>query len=614
MAPEVKLHGTGSAMDGVAAAADRRDEPLIEIELARVAAFTKVLQSGGSILSMFAEAVRSHPGKPFVLSGDEVHTYAQVDSMANRVANLFHGRGFHKGDTVALLMYNGPAFVWTFLGLARLGVKMALLNTNLRGQGLMHCFRVAGARGIIVGQGQPLLDATLELQPELQAEGASIWLQGPAPPPAGMSALDGPVRRESDQPLPVKVTILPTDTLCYIYTSGTTGLPKAAIIPHAKFVAISSTIMHYAGVYPDDVFYITLPLYHTSGLALGLGTAITKGATLALRSKFSVRHFWDDCRRYKATVILYIGELLRYLCTAPLRPDDRDHSVRLAFGNGLRPDIWQQFQDRFGIPRIGEFYGMTEGTMGLTNIHNKVGAVGVASPLYRKHKNFTLIECDIDTGEPIRGKDGKCTEVKLGQTGLLVNRLSPATPYAGYLGKRELTEKKILRDVFEKGDMYFNTGDLMMIDKEFFIYFVDRVGDTFRWKGENVATTEVAQVLSKMEGVQEVNVYGVKVPGQDGRAGMASILPNPGKKPDFPRWYRYIQAKLPPYARPLFLRLSKEIQVTGTFKHQKAVLVKEGFDPGKVGDPLFVVDNGRKSYVPLDQTAYRRIVVGQARL
>ncbi|XP_078572775.1 long-chain fatty acid transport protein 2-like [Branchiostoma floridae x Branchiostoma japonicum] len=600
--------------EAAAAAANLRDGPLIEQELTRTAVFRKVLAAGGSVVTEFAGAVRRHPDKPFLLFGTEAHTYGEVDAMANRVANLFHGRGYQKGDTVALLIYNEPAFIWTFLGLARVGVKMALLNTNLRGQALLHCFRVAGATGIIVGQGQPLLDATLEVLPELQAEGATIWLQGSAHPPAGLSAWDGPVQRESDQPLPVQVTITPADTLCYFYTSGTTGLPKAAIILHAKFTAVSNTLVHYSNVKSEDIFYITLPLYHTSGLTLGLGTAITIGATVALRRRFSVRHFWDDCRRYKATMILYIGELLRYLCTAPERPDDKDHNVRLAFGNGLRPDIWRRFKDRFGIPQIGEFYGMTEGTMALINLHNKVGAVGVASPRYRKHKPFSLIECDIDTGEPIRRKDGRCTEVKLGKPGLLVNKLAEGLPFMGYLGKRELTEKKILRNVFEEGDMYLNSGDLMMIDKEYFIYFADRLGDTFRWKGENVATTEVAQVLSKMEGVQEVNVYGVKVPGQDGRAGMASIIPLPGQKPDFRRWYRYVAAKLPTYAQPLFLRLTREIQVTGTFKHQKAALVKEGFDPRRVADPLFVIDNGRKTYVPLDETVYRRIVVGQARL
>ncbi|XP_066275003.1 long-chain fatty acid transport protein 2-like [Branchiostoma lanceolatum] len=607
--------GTGSAGHGAAAAAaDRRDGPLIEMEKAQTAEFTRILMAGGSAVTVWADAVGRQPDKPFLLSGAEVHTYRDVDNMANRTANFFHRRGFRKGDTVALLIYNEPTFVWTFLGLAKVGVKMALLNTNLRGQAMMHCFRIAGATSLIVGQGQPLLDATLELLPELQEEGATVWLQGSAPPPAGVSALDGLVRQESDQPLMAPVSITPADTLCYIYTSGTTGLPKATIILHGKFLAISYTLVHYAGVQSDDIFYITLPMYHTSGLALGLGTAITKGATVAFRSKFSVRHFWDDCRRYNATVIIYIGELLRYLCTAPERPDDKDHKVRLAFGNGLRPDIWEQFQERFGIPRIGEFYGMTEGPMGLINVHNKVGAVGVASPAYRTHKPFTLIGCDIDTGEPIRRKDGKCTEVKIGAPGLLVTPVPPDAPYTGYLGKPELTERKILRSVFQDGDAFFNTGDLMLMDRDYFIYFVDRVGDTFRWKGENVATTEVAQVLSKMAGVQEVNVYGVKVPGQDGRAGMASIIPHPGQKPDFRRWYRYITAKLPTYARPLFLRLTQQIQVTGTFKHQKAALVKEGFDPRRVKDPLFVIDNAKKSYVSLGEAAYRKIAGGQARL
>ncbi|XP_078572746.1 long-chain fatty acid transport protein 2-like [Branchiostoma floridae x Branchiostoma japonicum] len=621
--PKTVLYGTGAVGGAVAAAAGLysymypyafRDRHQVRLELAVIEKFTNIIMSGGTVLTQFAAAVRRHPDKPFLLFGTEAHTYREVDAMANRVANFFHGKGYQKGDTVALLIYNEPAFIWTFLGLARVGVKMALLNTNLRGQALLHCFRVAGATGLIVGQGQPLLDATLELMPELQAEGATVWLQGSAHPPAGLSAWDGPVQRESDQPLPVQVTITPADTLCYIYTSGTTGLPKAAIIPHTKFIIGGNSLLLIQGFTSEDVLYVTLPLYHSSGLMLGIGTTISKGATVALRRKFSAHHFWEDCRHYNATVIIYIGELLRYLCTLPERPDDKHHKVRLAFGNGLRPDIWQQFQDRFGIRRIGEFYAMTEGNVGLTNISNKVGAVGVYSPMYRKYRPSSVIECDIDTGEPIRGKDGWCKEVKIGQPGLLIGPTDPAVPYIGYLGNPELTQRKILRDVFREGDAYFSTGDLMVFDKEYFIYFVDRVGDTFRWKGENVATTEVAQVLSKMEGVQEVNVYGVKVPGQDGRAGMASIIPLPGQKPDFRHWYRYITEKLPTYAQPLFLRLTQEIQVTGTFKHQKAALVKEGFDPRRVADPLFVIDNGRKTYVPLDETVYRRIVVGHARL
>ncbi|XP_078619598.1 long-chain fatty acid transport protein 2-like isoform X2 [Branchiostoma floridae x Branchiostoma japonicum] len=603
-----------AAVDAAAAAADRRDGPLIEAGQALEAQLGKLLEAGGSVLTQLADAVRSHPDKPFLLCGTEAHTYGEVDAVANRVANFFHNRGFHKGDTVALLIYNEPAFVWTFLGLARVGVRAALLNTNLREQALLHCIGIVGAKHIIVGQGQPLLDATSEVLSELQAEGVTIWLQGSALPPAGMSAWDGPVQRESVQPLPVQVSITPGDTLCYIYTSGTTGLPKAAIMTHGKFAGLSNMLVNFTGVLSSDIFYVTLPLYHTSGLGIGLGTAMTIGATLALRGKFSARHFWDDCRRYNATLTFYIGELLRYLCTTPERPDDKDHKLRLVLGAGLSPDVWRQFQERFGVPQIVEYYGMTEGTLGLINVQNRVGAVGVASPRYRKSKSFSLIECDIDTGEPIRGKYGKCTEVKIGNPGLLVNKLSTDVPYSGYLGKPELTEKKILRNVFQEGDSYLNTGDLMRIDKEYFIYFVDRLGDTFRWKGENVATTEVAQVLSKMEGVQEVNVYGVKVPGQEGRAGMASIVPSPGQKPDFRRWYRYITTKLPPYARPLFLRLTEEMQVTGTFRHMKTTLVKEGFDPKKVKDPLFVIDNGKKSYIPLDETVYSGIVVEQARL
>eukprot|EP00058_Branchiostoma_floridae_P015811 XP_002601299.1 hypothetical protein BRAFLDRAFT_81339 [Branchiostoma floridae] len=581
-----------AAVDAAAAAADRRDSPLIEAGQALEAHLGKLLEAGGSVLTQFADAARSYPDKPFLLCGTEAHTYGEVDAVANRVANFFHNQG--------LVAFLKVQFRVPERGHRRpADLQRARLRLDFPGSG--------------ESRGQPLLDATSEVLSELQAEGVTIWLQGSAQPPAGMCAWDGPVKRESVQPLPVQVSITAADTLCYIYTSGTTGLPKAAIMTHGKFAGLSNMLVNFTGVLSSDIFYVPLPLYHTSGLGIGLGTAMTIGATLALRGKFSARHFWDDCRRYNATLTFYIGELLRYLCTGPERPDDKDHKLRLVLGAGLSPDVWRQFQERFGVPRIVEYYGMTEGTLGLINVHNKVG-VGVASPRYRKSKSFSLIECDIDTGEPIRGKDGKCTEVKIGKPGLLVNKLSAGVPYSGYLGKAELTEKKILRNVFQEGDAYLNTGDLMRIDKEYFIYFVDRLGDTFRWKGENVATTEVAQVLSKMEGVQEVNVYGVKVPGQEGRAGMASIVPSPGQKPDFRRWYRYITAKLPTYARPLFLRLTQEIQVTGTFRHMKTTLVKEGFDPKKVRDPLFVIDNGKKSYVLLDETVYSGIVVEQARL
>ncbi|XP_078594297.1 long-chain fatty acid transport protein 2-like [Branchiostoma floridae x Branchiostoma japonicum] len=335
---------------------------------------------------------------------------------------------------------------------------------------------------------------------------------------------------------------------------------------------------------------------------------------MALARKFSATRFWDDCRRYKATIILYIGELLRYLCAQPKTPFDRNHKVRLAFGNGLRPDVWVKFRDRFGVGEIIEFYGATEGNLSFFNVTNKTGAVGMLTPLLKRFKGASFLKIDPETNEPVRNQNGRCIPVKPGEPGLLVGPVTNSTPFVGYQGDKKLTDKKILRNVFKEGDAFFNTGDLMMMDKDYYVYFIDRLGDTYRWKGENVATTDVAEVLHDIEGVQEANVYGVTVPGHDGRAGMAAIVVHPGHLPNMWDWYAHLSSRLPGYARPLFLRLTQHLTHTTTFKQTKAELIKEGFDPNVVTDRLYFRDDSKKTYVPLDSEVYTAIAVGKAKL
>ncbi|CAH1254268.1 SLC27A2 [Branchiostoma lanceolatum] len=564
----------------------------------------------------FLHQVQLQPDKPFLLFEDEVYTYKDMDVMSNKVANFFQGEGYRCGDTVAMLIYNEPAFIWTFLGLAKLGVKMAFLNTNLRTKSLLHCFKVAETKTLIVGQDDDLLDAALEILAELQEEGATIWLQGDKAPLKGFLSLDDRVKRASDETIPFKLweTVTANDPICYIYTSGTTGLPKAAVFSHRKMVQFSMGPV-YAGLRREETMYVVLPLYHSNAFGM-MGGVIEQGATLALTRKFSARQFWDDCRKYNASVIPYIGELLRYLCLQPKRPNDRQNNVRLAIGNGLRPDVWGEFQDRFGVPEIVETYGASEGNVFFINLTNKKGSIGVASPLLRKldDRPIFLLKADLETNKPVRDKNGRCAEVKAGEPGLLVAPIDDTSPFDGYKANRQQTDKKILRDVFEDGDVFFDSGDLLKRDKDYNLYFVDRLGDTFRWKGENVATTEVAEVLHEMEGVQEVIVYGVKVPGQDGQVGMAAIVQHPGHQVDLSAMFTHLSSRLPTYARPTFLRLSTNADITPTFKYRKVDLVKEGFDPTVVSDPLYVRDNQGKTFVTLDLEAYRRIVEGRAKL
>ncbi|NWW51464.1 S27A2 synthetase, partial [Pedionomus torquatus] len=345
------------------------------------------------------------------------------------------------------------------------------------------------------------------------------------------------------------------------------------------------------GLRPDDVIYTTLPLYHSAGLLIGVGGCFEVGATCVLRAKFSASQFWDDCRRYNVTVIQYVGELMRYLCNTPKRPNDQEHRVRMALGNGLRAEVWKEFLQRFGPISIWEFYGATEGNAGFINYTGKIGAVGRANVFLKTFAPFELIKYNVEEDQPVRDERGLCIRVGPGETGLLVIKITTNTPFHGYAGDSQKTEKKVLRDVLVKGDAFFNSGDLLMIDHERFVYFQDRVGDTFRWKGENVATTEVEATLAMVDFIQEGNGYGVAVPGCEGRCGMAAIRLKDGATFQGQDLYAFTGDTLPAYAAPRFVRIQDALEITGTFKQCKGNLVKEGFDPSVIKDPLFFRDD-----------------------
>jgi fatty-acyl-CoA synthase len=403
------------------------------------------------------------------------------------------------------------------------------------------------------------------------------------------------------------------DRAFFIYTSGTTGLPKAANFSHMRMLFMMSGFIGALTPKPSDRIYDPLPLYHATGGVCAVGVALLSGASVILKRKFSLGEFWSDIHKYDATIFAYIGELCRWLLNAPPGPHERDHHLRVITGNGLRPEIWKRFQDRFAIPRIVEFYGATEGNVSMLNYDGTLGSVGRVPDYLQWLLPTRVVRFDVEREMPVRGPDGLCIECGPEEAGEAVGRLSmrAGRNFEGYTKKGE-TEKKILRDVFARGDAWFRTGDLMRRDEHGYFYFVDRVGDTFRWKGENVATSEVAQALSSVPGIRETNIYGVHVPGHDGRAGMAALVVDGSF--DIAGLGGRLESHLPAFARPLFLRLQPQIEVTGTFKQRKVDLVREGFDPSAIADPLYWYDTSAHRYEKLDASIYNAIAENRLKL
>uniref|UniRef100_A0A672J5H3 Very long-chain fatty acid transport protein n=1 Tax=Salarias fasciatus TaxID=181472 RepID=A0A672J5H3_SALFA len=547
------------------------------------------LREKNTIPKIFAETVQRHGDKTALIfeGTGERWSFRQLDEYSNKVANLLLERGFREGDVVALFMENRSQYVGLWLGMAKIGVEAALINFNLRLEALVHCVIISNAKAVIFGS---------ELTDGKSAKGG------------GELAVDPSV---SHSPCVSPVS----DRLFYIYTSGTTGLPKAAIVVHSRYYRMAALVYYGFKMTSDDVLYDCLPLYHSAGNIVGVGQSIIHGMTVVIRKKFSASRFWDDCVKYNCTIVQYIGEICRYLLNQPVRDTERQHRVRMALGNGLRQSIWEEFMNRFNIPQIAEFYGATECNCSLGNFDNKIGACGFNSQILPFIYPIRLVRVDEETMELIRGPDGVCIPCKPGEPGQLVGRIiqnDPLRRFDGYVNQTA-TSKKIARSVFKKGDSAYLSGDVLIMDKFGHMYFKDRTGDTFRWKGENVSTTEVEGTLSRLLDMKDVVVYGVEVPGAEGKAGMAAIA-DPSHSSDLEKLVKDMEKALPPYARPVFLRFLPEVNKTGTFKFQKTELRREGFDPTAVSDRLFFLDSSRGRYTQLNEELYRSILTGKHKL
>ncbi|XP_072284407.1 long-chain fatty acid transport protein 3 [Pyxicephalus adspersus] len=565
-----------------------------------------------SLPGLFQLQLRRSPDSPLLLFPEQRVTYRHLEQCSNRAANALLPHTT-PGATVALLLPNRPEFLAAWIALSKLGQIAAFLNSNTRRGALRHCLEACGARGLITSP--DLFHAVREILPDIRELGITVWVMGPGDYPDDVMDLQALMDAAPDTPPPADLGVVrnPMDTAICIFTSGTTGLPKAARISHLKTL-MCCAFYQLGGATSTDVIYMSLPLYHKSGALLGVGGCIGVGASMVLKERFSASQFWNDCRKYNVTVFQYIGELCRYLTNQPQTDGEKNHKVRLAAGSGLRPDVWKDFSRRFGNIKIFETYGMTEFNITFLNYTGTPGAVGRGTYLYKKFCPFDLIRFDTQEGEAIRDPQGRCQRTSTGETGLLISPVTPMSPFLGYVGGRELSERKLLRDVFQKGDCYFNTGDLMVQDNLGFVYFRDRTGDTFRWKGENVATTEVSEIMSGLDFFQEVNVYGVTIQGHEGRIGMAAVTLRPGRELNLDQVFSHVMEFLPSYARPRFLRVLEHMETTGTFKQQKQRLVNEGFSPLVISDPLYLLDEGSHSYRPLTEDLHSQILSSEFRV
>jgi fatty-acyl-CoA synthase len=553
---------------------------------------------------------RDTPDAIAIFYEDRTVSYRELNEQANRYARWAKAQGVGRGDVVVLLMENRPEYLFAWLGIVRVGAIAALVNTNLRGAALAHSISIAKADHLILGselaENYAEAHALVDAPPRVWTTGVRI---------ADTDDLDAALAAQSRDALDasVRAGLTCKDKALYIFTSGTTGLPKAANITHLRMLFMMYGFAGGLGATASDRMYNVLPLYHSAGGICAVGVALTSGGSIVIRRKFSAHEFWTDCYRYKATFFQYIGELCRYLLNAPPGPHEQDHNIRAITGNGLRPEIWPLFQKRFAISKIIEFYGATEGNVSMLNYDGKIGAVGRIPRYMRGTMTTRIVRFDIERELPVRGADGLCIECAPDEVGEAVGKITnePGKTFDGYTRAAD-TDKKILRDAFEKGDAWFRTGDLMRQDEDGYFYFVDRIGDTFRWKGENVATSEVSEALSVVPGIKEANVYGVAVPGMDGRAGMAALVAGPAFDPS--QLAAKLANNLPVYARPVFLRLMPEIETTGTFKQRKIDLVQEGFDPSKISEQIYALDTGTQRYERLDAARYADIVSGRIKL
>ena len=567
-----------------------------------------------SLAHSFEQSVEKYKNKDFIFFEDQTWTYSEINNTANILAHKLIEDGISHGDKVILFMENRPSYVSTILALNKIGAVGVLINTSLKGEPLIHCINSSDSKKCIFGAelSEPLEGVLSSIN--ITAKSDIYWVQdlpnGNCPEWA--TDINKILDLSKTDNLSETNNVTAKDIAFYIFTSGTTGVPKAALFPNVKIVASSTNITR--GGYrmnSEDCLYNCLPLYHSTGMMLGLCACIHVGASTFIKRKFSASSFWKEVKKYNTTAFIYVGELCRYLSLQDPVDEEKDNPIIKMVGNGLRPDLWDCFRNRFCVDRICEIYGASEGNGFFMNLLNKDQTIGMTN------NKIELLEYDIGENKLKIDIDGNFIRVKENQPGLALVEIGPNAIFNGYTDKKA-SEEKIFRNVFNDGDSWFNTGDILKtMDVGFALgrkhyQFVDRVGDTFRWKSENVSTNEVAEILNLFNQVNMANVYGVKIPKSEGRAGMVAFNCEL-KEFKWSDFSKFVAEKLPKYAQPVFIRIIKELETTGTFKLKKNDLREEAYHLDKIkGDQIYIKKPGNSLYEVLDQNYYDIIMSGEA--
>ncbi|CUS49172.1 MAG: fatty-acyl-CoA synthase [Idiomarinaceae bacterium HL-53] len=567
--------------------------------------------STGLLLQRYA---KRQPQAQFLRFESQVHTYGEFNARVNQLARRLQSAGIGRGEVVAVMFENSPEQLASVFAINKLGAIAALMNYKQRGEVLHHSLVTVQPKAVIVSElcEDNFLSAdALNETPDTYLKfwmPEDAWNQLQKRAPSEFSSIVAESVAYSAENLEITEQVKLGETCFYVMTSGTTGLPKAAAMTHLRWFKAGIAFGRMAlGIRAKDIQYCCLPFYHNTALSIALSSTLITGATLAIGRKFSATHFWQEIHQHQATCFTYIGELCRYLLNQPMSALEKSHAVRAVIGNGMRTEVWDEFQQRFKISRICELYGASEGNIGFVNVFNLKRTVGF-SPL-----KFAVVRFDAEHEEPIVDRHGRLQKVKKGEVGLLLAEVNAKAPFDGYTNNAAANEAKLIRNAFRQNDCWFNTGDLVRAQGFRHIAFIDRVGDTFRWKSENVATTEVEAYVQKVQGIVEAVVYGVKVPNTEGRAGMVSIVVESASHFNPKRFYQQIKETLPDYAVPLFVRLCGQHEKTGTHKVVKTHLKRQGFTPSAEADALFVLIDRQRGYEPLNHEILQQIEQGQIR-
>ena len=563
---------------------------------------------------MFQTTAAKYSNKSAIVCGDSELTWGQFNALTNQYAHSLKSQGVARGDCVAVLIENRTELLCSIFALAKIGATAGLVNTGLTDRPLAHCISIVESKKCLVGQ--ELLAAVSGVKGDLTLQDKDyLWVADPliiVDAPDWATNFSATLAGMPTDNLPETDEIVAGEIALYIFTSGTTGLPKPAVIYHRKIMSAAkpySKVGFHAK--PSDRMYICLPLYHATGFLLGIGSCLYSGASMFVRRRFSATQFWPEVQKHQTTLFIYVGELCRYLAMAPECPDEKNNPLKTMLGNGLRPDIWDTFRNRFGVKRITEIYGSSEGNVSFLNILNKESTIGTGSVV------VMLVKYDIENDEIVLDEDGKVIEVEPGKAGLMLGQIDDRYKFDGYKNAGA-TNDKILTDLREPGDRWFNTGDLIRtVDVGFAMglphyQFVDRVGDTFRWRAENVSTNEVGEILNACDQVEISNVYGVDIPGAEGKAGMAAITLTPGQQFSAAEFTEFVDRELPAFARPVFVRIEQQQDTTGTFKLFKGKLKQQAYHLDQVDEPIYVRQPKSKQYELLDHGFYEQLINGSA--